>query len=47
MKFHSLKMEEINKIVKEYWINTYKGNGTKVSTVMHCALSWPFFEARN
>lgn len=25
MKFHSLKMEEINKIVKEYWINTYRG----------------------
>ncbi|XP_028394772.1 DNA repair protein RAD50-like [Dendronephthya gigantea] len=26
MKFHSIKMAEINKIVKEYWINTYKGN---------------------
>ena len=27
MKFHSIKMAEINKIVKEYWTNTYKGNG--------------------
>nr|QIC49984.1 DNA repair protein RAD50 [Actinia equina] len=25
MKYHSLKMAEINKIIKEYWINTYKG----------------------
>ena len=27
MKYHSLKMAEINKIIKEYWINTYKGGG--------------------
>ncbi|CAB4003385.1 DNA repair RAD50-like [Paramuricea clavata] len=26
MKFHSIKMAEINKIVKEYWTNTYKGS---------------------
>ncbi|EDO44239.1 predicted protein, partial [Nematostella vectensis] len=26
MKYHSIKMAEINKIIKEYWINTYKGN---------------------
>jgi DNA repair protein RAD50 len=26
MKFHSVKMEEINKIVKELWQATYKGN---------------------
>ena len=25
-KYHSLKMEEINKIIKELWITTYKGN---------------------
>ena len=27
MHYHSLKMADINKIIKEYWINTYKGNG--------------------
>ena len=27
MRHHGLKMAEINKIIKEYWINTYKGNG--------------------
>lgn len=26
MRYHGLKMAEINKIIKEYWINTYKGN---------------------
>jgi DNA repair protein RAD50 len=26
MKFHSMKMAEINKIIKELWQNTYKGN---------------------
>ncbi|XP_068759501.1 DNA repair protein RAD50.L-like [Montipora capricornis] len=26
MRYHGLKMDEINKIIKEYWINTYKGN---------------------
>jgi DNA repair protein RAD50 len=25
MKYHSLKMEEINKIIKDLWINTYQG----------------------
>ena len=27
MHYHGLKMADINKIIKEYWINTYKGNG--------------------
>ena len=27
MRYHGLKMAEINKIIKEYWINTYKGSG--------------------
>ena len=27
MRYHGIKMAEINKIIKEYWINTYKGNG--------------------
>ncbi|KAI9146471.1 hypothetical protein BKA69DRAFT_1120909 [Paraphysoderma sedebokerense] len=26
MKYHSLKMEEINKIIRELWVNTYQGN---------------------
>lgn len=26
MKYHSLKMEEINQIIKELWTNTYQGN---------------------
>lgn len=26
MRYHSLKMEEINKIIKELWHNTYRGN---------------------
>ncbi|KAJ3185247.1 DNA repair protein rad50 [Gaertneriomyces sp. JEL0708] len=25
MKYHSLKMEEINKIIREIWVNTYQG----------------------
>ena len=25
MRYHSLKMNEINKIIKELWIKTYKG----------------------
>lgn len=25
MKYHSLKMEEINKIIKDLWLNTYQG----------------------
>ena len=27
IKYHSIKMEEINKIIAELWSNTYKGNG--------------------
>eukprot|EP00112_Aurelia_sp_Birch-Aquarium-sp1_P008322 Seg1913.8 transcript_id=Seg1913.8/GoldUCD/mRNA.D3Y31 product="DNA repair protein RAD50" protein_id=Seg1913.8/GoldUCD/D3Y31 len=26
MKFHGLKMAEINRIIKEYWIHTYRGH---------------------
>merc|ERR1712150_335380 len=26
MRYHGLKLEEINKIIKEYWVKTYKGN---------------------
>lgn len=27
MQFHHIKMEEINKIIKELWVNTYCGSG--------------------
>ena len=35
MRYHGLKMAEINKIIKEYWINTYKGNG-KIDVHQSC-----------
>lgn len=35
MQFHSMKMEEINKIIKELWMKTYKGGGT-YSNVTYC-----------
>ena len=27
MKYHTMKMDEINKIIRDLWRNTYKGNG--------------------
>ena len=27
MSYHSTKMTDINKIIRELWRNTYKGNG--------------------
>lgn len=27
MRYHSLKLADINKIIKEYWVKTYRGNG--------------------
>lgn len=27
MKYHSLKMEDLNKIIKELWFKTYRGGG--------------------
>ena len=27
MKFHSAKMEEINRTIRDLWINTYRGTG--------------------
>jgi DNA repair protein RAD50 len=32
MKFHSIKMEEINRIVEELWKRTYQG--TDVDTIL-------------
>ena len=32
MKFHSIKMEEINRIVEEHWKRTYQG--TDVDTIL-------------
>jgi hypothetical protein len=34
MQYHSLKMEEINKIIKELWVNTYCGSG--ICRVQRC-----------
>lgn len=28
MKFHSMKMDEINKIVRDLWRSTYRGQGS-------------------
>lgn len=28
MKFHSMKMDEINKIIRDLWRSTYRGQGT-------------------
>lgn len=54
MKYHGLKMAEINKIIKEYWINTYKGSGKILyfniywnqypSSYLHLAVSYGRFE---
>lgn len=30
MSYHNMKMDEINKIIRELWRNTYKGNGKLV-----------------
>ena len=27
MRYHSLKLADINKIIKEYWVKTYRGGG--------------------
>ena len=27
MRYHNLKMQEINKIIKELWIKVYRGGG--------------------
>lgn len=29
MKFHSMKMEEINKIIRDLWRSTYRGQGNE------------------
>lgn len=34
MKFHSMKMEEINKIIRDLWRSTYRGQGDCVSGVL-------------
>ncbi len=35
MRYHSLKMEEINKIIKELWIKTYRGGGGEGSVCVY------------
>jgi len=37
MKFHSMKMEEINRIIGELWRSTYVGTGIP-SLVLGCAI---------
>lgn len=27
MKYHSLKMQDLNKMIRELWLNTYQGGG--------------------
>ena len=36
MRFHKLKMEEINKIIKELWIKTYRGGGIESPLPIQC-----------
>jgi DNA repair protein RAD50 len=35
MKYHSYKMDEINKIIREIWTNTYQGAGTMMFLLYH------------
>ena len=44
MRYHAMKMAEINKIIKEYWINTYKGNG-KISYSNYFLISVTFVKS--
>jgi DNA repair protein RAD50 len=27
MNYHTLKMKDLNKLIREMWVNTYKGGG--------------------
>ena len=38
MSYHKTKMAEINKIIRELWKNTYRGNGRLSSCVVHVCL---------
>jgi len=38
MKYHQIKMEEINKIIKELWQETYMGSGKPI-LICHSFLS--------
>ncbi len=33
MKFHSMKMDEINKIIRDLWRSTYRGQGASHSQI--------------
>lgn len=33
MKFHSMKMEEINKIIRDLWRSTYRGQGAHMKLI--------------
>jgi hypothetical protein len=34
MKYHSLKMEEVNDIMRHLWNKTYQGTGTCLSALL-------------
>ena len=34
MKFHSMKMDEINKIIRDLWRSTYRGQGVSYSYLL-------------
>lgn len=34
MKYHSLKMQDLNKLIKDLWIDTYKGGGLYYSKIL-------------
>lgn len=38
IKYHSLKMQDLNKIIKDLWINTYKGSGIKCTFSLSLSL---------
>ncbi|CAG2192451.1 RAD50 [Mytilus edulis] len=38
MRYHSLKMEEINKIIRELWRNTYRGNALAETFCLNCGI---------
>lgn len=45
MKYHSLKMDDLNKIIKDLWYKTYKGGGNK-SKLGHILLLNTLFRYR-
>lgn len=38
MKYHSLKMEEVNETMRELWNKTYQGTGKRTSLFLNLIL---------